>query len=616
MRRREFCKLAVAAAAATAVSGSAASEAHAAVAQELPPETKAPQTSVADAAGFGAVTQTYAQYCNTPASERVFYALEGGKIVSEKLNEADWKPTEWGEPPALPIPGGSWDGVPLVSPLPNLAGDGPFKPTWESLLEYEAPEWYRDAKFGIWAHWSPQCVPEAGDWYGRQMYIEGHRQNQYQLEHYGPPSRFGFKDLCAQWTLLNWQPEELIARYKKAGARIFVTLANHHDGMDAWNSRHHPWNSVNVGPHRDVVGTWAKAARDAGLRLGVTVHQARNWWWFQTAHGADTKGPLAGVPYDGIRTLADGKGQWWEGYDPQQVYGPKHPFNALPDASFVKNFYDRTKDLIDQHDPDLLYFDNPRFPMGWAGMNLGAYYYNRSQRAHGGKVDGVITIKEVPEPWVKAAVVDWERGLTNKIMEHAWQSETCLGDWHYDRALYDKPGEYGGYLAPRDVIHWMIDTVSKNGTFILNVPGKPDGTIDSKEIAIVDRITDWMTVNGEAIYETRPWKVFGEGPDTIKSGSFQGNSISQLGEKDVRFTRSKDGKVVYAIVLGWPAAEFVVASLGTASTTQPGKVERVELLGTGEKPRWRQVAEGLRVTLPAAYKPAVDYAAALKLTLA
>ncbi len=575
----------------------------------------APAQAAGEAAGFGAVTQDYAQFCATPASERVFYALEGGQIVREKLDEASWKPTEWGEPPALPIPGGSWDGVPMDSPIPGLAGEGPYKPTWDSLLQYEAPEWYRDAKFGIWAHWSPQCVPEAGDWYGRQMYIEGHRQYKYQLDHYGPPSRFGFKDLCAQWTLLNWQPDELIARYKKAGARIFVTLANHHDGFDAWNSRHQPWNAANLGPHRDVVGTWAKAARDQGLRLGVTVHQARNWWWFQTAHGADKTGSLAGVPYDGRMTMADGKEQWWEGYDPQRLYGAKHPFDALPDPSFVKNFYDRTKDLIDQHDPDLLYFDNPRFPLGWAGMNLGAYYYNRSIRAHGGKVDGVITIKEVPDQWVKCAVVDWERGLTNKIMEYAWQSETCLGDWHYDRALFDKPGEYGGYLQPRDVIHWMIDTVSKNGTFILNVPGKPDGTIDAKEIAVLDRITDWMSVNGEAIYETRPWKVYGEGPDAIKSGSFQGNSVSQLGEKDIRFTQNKAGKVVYAMALGWPAAEFVVQALGTSSAQQPGKIERVELLGTGEKVRWRQAAEGLRVTLPAQYKPAVDFAAALKISL-
>jgi alpha-L-fucosidase len=293
----------------------------------------------------------------------------------------------------------------------------------------------------------------------------------------------------------------------------------------------------------------------------------------------------------------------------------KHPFNALPDPSFVKNFYDRTRDLIDLHDPDLLYFDNPRFPMGWAGMNLGAYYYNRSMRAHGGKADGVINIKEVPEPWLKSVVADVERGLTEKIAEHAWQSETCIGDWHYDRALYNKPGEYGGYLPPRDAIHWMIDTVAKNGTFILNIPGMPDGTIDSKEIAVLDRITDWMNANGEAIYETRPWKVFGEGPHMIRSGSFQGNSIAQLNEQDIRFTSSKDNKTIYAIALGWPAAEFVVQTLGTAAATQPGKILRVELLGTGEKLRWRQAAEGLRVTLPANYKPAVDFAAALKVAV-
>jgi alpha-L-fucosidase len=599
MRRREFCKLVAAAAAGTAVAGSAG-------ASELKNEAgssatatsegvAAAQSSDAAAAGFGAVTQSYAEFCGMPASERVFYALEDGKVISEKLNESDWKPTGWIQPPDLPIPGGSWDGVPLDSPVTeNLAGEGPFKPTWDSLLGYEAPEWYRDAKFGIWAHWSPQCVPEASDWYARNMYIEGERQYKYQLDHYGPPSRFGFKEICPQWTLLNWEPEELIARYKKAGAKIFVALANHHDGLDCWNSRHHPWNSVNIGPHRDVVGTWAKVARDAGLRLGVTVHQARNWWWFQTTHGADTKGPLAGVPYDGIKTLADGKGQWWEGYDPQRVYAPKHPYNALPDASFAKNFYDRTKDLIDQHDPDLLYFDNPRLPLGWAGMNIGAYYYNRSLRAHGGTVQGVITIKEVPEQWVKAAVVDYERGLTDKVMQYAWQSETCIGDWHYNRALYDKPGEFGGYLPPRDVIHWLIDTVSKNGTFILNVPGKPDGTIDSKEIAVVDRITDWMGVNGEAIYATRPWNVYGEGPNAIKAGSFQGNSVSQLGEKDIRFTRSKDGKDRLRHCAGvacWRS--LLLQSLGTG---RMGRWSGWSCWGLVRRCGGGRLSDGLRVT--------------------
>ena len=610
MRRRDFCKLMAAAAAATAVPNSANVPADAA-AQDLPPETLAPGASA-----FDQYTQDYAKFCATPAEQRVFYALEGGRIVSEKLDEGTWKPTAWGDPPALPIPEGTWDGVPMVAPIPSLAGGGPYKPTWDSLMQYEAPEWYRDAKFGIWAHWSPQCVPEAGDWYARKMYIEGDEDYRYQLDHYGPQSRFGYKDLCAQWTLLNWQPDELIARYKKAGARLFITLANHHDGFDAWGSKHQPWNAVNLGPHRDVVGTWAKAARAQGLRLGVTVHQARNWWWFQPSHGADASGAQAGVPYDGRMTMAEGKDQWWQGYDPQRLYAPKHPFNALPDVSFVKNFYDRTRDLVEQHDPDLLYFDNPRFPLGWGGMNIGAFYYNHNLQTHGGRQEGVITIKEVPQPWLKTVVADVERGITSQIMEYPWQSETCIGDWHYNRALYNKPGEYGGYLPPRDVIHWMIDTVAKNGTFILNIPGKPDGTIDSKEIAVLDGITAWMQINGEAIYETRPWKVFGEGPNMIKAGSFQGNSIARLGENDIRFTRSKDSKTLYAIALGWPSAEFVIQSLGMAGSARPGKIERAELLGTGERLRWKQTSDGLRVTLPAAYKPPVDFAAALKLSLA
>ena len=613
MRRREFVKLMAAAAASTAVPtlaqpGSALAQTTEPAPPEVPPLSAAP--------GFDQLTMDYAQFCATPASERIFYALVDGRIVAEKLDESSWTPTGWGDPPALPVAGGSWDGVPLVSPVPNLAGDGPYQPTWESLLQYEAPEWYRDAKFGMWAHWGPQCVPEDSDWYARQMYIEGHDQYKFHLEHYGPQSRFGFKDLCAQWTLLNWQPDELIARYKKAGARFFISLANHHDSLDAWDSKHNPWTSMNVGPHRDVVGTWAAEARKQGLRFGVTVHQARNWWWFQTAHGADKLGPAAGVPYDGWMTAAEGKDQWWQGLDPQRLYGVKHPFNALPDPSFVKNFYDRTRDLVEQHDPDLLYFDNPLFPMGWGGMNAGAFYYNHNLQTHGGKMEGVITIKEVPDKWAKSVVVDYERALTNKIMHYPWQSETCIGDWHYNRALFEKPGEYGGYLPPRDVIHWMIDTVSKNGTFILNIPGRPDGTIDAKEIAIVDRITDWMTVNGEAIYETRPWKVYGEGPDVIDAGQFQGASVKALGEKDIRFTRNKAGNVVYAIVLGWPAGEIVIESLGTTNATQPGKIEHVELLGTGERLRWKQTADALRLELPKQYKPTVDFAAALKVSLA
>jgi len=537
----------------------------------------------------------------------VFYELQNGQFIKEHLDDAAWQVSPNSEsgpemPPSLPVPGGSWNGVPMIAPVAGLEGDGPYKATWDSLLQYEAPEWYRDAKFGIWAHWSPQCVPEAGDWYARNMYMQGSDQYNYHVAHYGHPSKFGFKDLCPQWTLLNWEPDALMARYKKAGARFFLALANHHDNFDAWNSRHNPWNAINIGPHRDVVGDWAATARKQGMRFGVTVHQPRNWWWLQTAHGADATGPLAGVPYDGLLTAPDGRGQWWQGFDPQQLYAPKHPPMALPDASYVKNFYDRTRDLVDQHDPDLLYLDNALLPLGWGGMNATAYFYNRSLETRG-RMEGVVTTKQVPDRLAKAVVADIERGVTSGISTYPWQSETCIGGWHYDRKLFNQAGEYGGYQNPRDIIHWLIDTVSKNGTFILNIPGRPDGTIDSKEIAVLDKITEWIEVNGEAIYETRPWKVFGEGPEISSSSSSSASKVNQLGPKDIRFTRNKSGTAVYAMVLGWPEKEVVIRALGTASPQSPARVAKVEWLGCQEKVKFRQIATGLHLQPPAKKLP-------------
>ena len=568
--------------------------------------------------GFDSPTQEYAEFCATAEDKRVFFELLNGQFAKVHLDPATWQVSPNSEsgpkmPPSLPVPGGSWNGVPMLSPITGLAGDGPYQPTWESMLAYEVPEWYQDAKFGIWAHWGPQCVPEAGDWYARNMYMQGSTQYQYHLQHYGHPSKFGFKDLCPQWTLLNWKPEDLMLRYHKAGARFFLALANHHDNLDTWDSKHHPWNAVNIGPRRDVVGTWAAQARKLNMRFGVTVHQPRNWWWLQTAHGSDTTGPLAGVPYDGHLTAADGAGQWWQGMDPQQMYAPKHPPMALPDISYVKNFYDRTRDLIDRHDPDLLYLDNALLPLGWGGMNISAYFYNRSLKLRQGRMEAVITTKQVPDNLLKALVADYERGTTSSLAAYPWQSETCIGGWHYDRALFQAPGEFGGYMHPTEVIHWLIDTVSKNGTFVLNIPGRPDGTIDSKEIAVLDQLTAWMQVHGEAIYETRPWTTYGEGPNVRKGASAQ-NAPRHLDALDIRFTRNKANTVVYAFFLGSPNRDPLIESFGKASPHCPGVIAQVELLGHGARLQFQQRMKGLSVKLPS--HDISDAAIALKVSLA
>jgi len=202
--------------------------------------------------------------------------------------------------------------------------EGPFKPEWESLKNYKTPEWFRNAKFGIWAHWGPQCQPESGDWYARGMYEEGSGHYKSHLDHYGHPSKEGFKDIINRWHAENWDPEKLLQLYKRAGAQYFFALANHHDNFDNYDSKYQPWNSVNLGPKKDLIGGWAKATRDAGLKFGVSVHAAHAWSWYEPSQGADKKGPLAGVPYDGKLTKADGKGLWWDGYDPQDLYAQSH----------------------------------------------------------------------------------------------------------------------------------------------------------------------------------------------------------------------------------------------------------------------------------------------------
>jgi alpha-L-fucosidase len=458
---------------------------------------------------------------------------------------------------------------PAPAPLP--IAKGPFAPTFESLAQYRYPEWFRDAKLGIWAHWGPQSVPMFGDWYARHMYRQGHKQYQDHLERYGHPSKLGYKDIIPLWKAEKWDPARLMALYRKAGARYFVSMAVHHDNFDLWDSKHHRWNAVQMGPHRDVVGDWQKAARAEGLPFGVSEHLGASFTWWQESHGSDKEGPLAGVPYDG----ADPR--YAELYHPPAAPGDKEWYGT--DPAWHREWFARIQDLVDHYQPDLLYTDGG-VPFGdETGRRLIAHLYNADAARHGGRPQVVYTCKQPSNGmWVE----DVERGVLAGISEHPWQTDTSIGDWFYNRDWKFRPASWA--------IHMLVDVVSKNGNLLLNVVQRPDGSLDPEVEQLLAQMADWVAVNGEAIYGTRPWTTFGEGPVRAEGGAFKEDAAFTA--EDIRFTTK--GDVLYAFALGWPAKGLTVRALGTAA----GRVSEVRLLGHSGRIEWAQDASGLRISVP------------------
>jgi alpha-L-fucosidase len=471
------------------------------------------------------------------------------------------------------------------------------------------PEWFRDAKFGIWAHWGPQCQPEQGDWYAQRMYQFNNPAYQFHVQKYGHPSKFGFKDVCNQWKAEAWDPVALIALYKKAGAKFFAAMANHHDNMDMFDSTYQPWNSVKVGPKKDIVGGWAKAARNAGLRFAVSSHAGRTWSWYNAAQGSDPSGPMAGLPYDGVMTKADGKGLWWEGLDPQDLYAQYHARSERPDKAYSEKYFNRIIDLINKYDPDILYFDDavmPLYPQSDIGPRIAAYLYNKSIRRHG-KLEAVMTGKNLNAQQRKAIVLDRERAVAGGDEGDPWQTDTCIGDWHYHRSVFDQHR----YKSPLQCVQMLIDIVSKNGNLMLNIPLPGNGMPDDDEMKVLDGLAKWIAPNGEGIYGTRPFAVYGEGPSTTaQPRRGMGSDVRAYTSEDVRFT--KKGDVVYAFVMGWPEnGKSTIKSLATGSEHLPKEIAKVELLGAGSV-KFTRDESGLAVTMP--QERPNDYAYALKIT--
>jgi len=525
--------------------------------------------------------------------------------------------------------------VPLGDPnnFPEIKMDfpiaaGPFAPTWESInTNYPGtPAWLREAKFGIWVHFGPQSAGQSGDWYARRLYDASKPAYRNHLRDFGHPSEVGYKDILRDWNPKQLNPAELVQTYHDAGARFLIIQGVHHDNFDNWNSHYQPWNSVNLGPHRDLLGEWSAAAKKLGMRYGVSFHHEYTWWWYQTAFGSDKTGPKAGVPYDGNLTLADGKGKWWDGYDPRLLYtinlleysninngnigiaATKGIFTRHLDYGhwYATWWALRIMDVIDQYDPDFIYTDgNSTQPFSGehsasgykcdAAPRVVAHFYNHTLQKRG-QVDTFSIIKFHPPC---NGIVNTQEGFfPAKIKtDQPWIGENAVGDWFYGPDFTYDAGA---------VIRCLLEYVSRDGSYAVCVSLQPDGSLDAGSKKMLQEIGDWLRVNGEGIYGSKAWMKFGEGNDA--SGKIKTLPAGQLGRKqaefqfsadDFRFTVGKNGSL-YAWCLKVPTggSQITIKSLGAGSKNVPGGIQSVSMLGSSEKVAWKQTDDGLEINLP------------------
>ena len=499
---------------------------------------------------------------------------------------------------------------------------GPYKPQADAFGPlYRCPDWFRDVKFGIYMHWGLNSVPGFHGHYGRNMYTQeepeayridqqtGRRQSgykpgaesvyKYHVAHYGHPSHFGYKDFIPLWKAEKFNALALAELYKQSGARFVGVMANHHDNFDLFDSTYQPWNSVRMGPKLDVVGEWKKACRQLGLRFFITSHLSNTVHEHYFYQGrCDTSGPLKGVPYDTVAPENEG------------LYGKRTPDGLRRlNPEFARSWYLRLKDLIDKYNPDLLYLDGP-LPNGDYGLNLAAHFYNRNLELNGSQ-QGVFTTKQ-SKP--RGFTLDVEAAGIDRLMQTPFLVDTTLNPgWFYlgsstakaehaDDAGMGATNKSGANsdelrLTAGQVIDNLADIVSKNGNMMLNVGLRPDGTLPDSFRDELLKIGEWLKINGEAIYGTRPFTVFGEGPfRKPKGGKFDDNRYVFTAQ-DIRFTTKPN--VVYALFLGWPgdAKEAVIESLGS---NKLAGINSISMLATGERLKWSQEPNGLRVTMPAA----------------
>ena len=469
---------------------------------------------------------------------------------------------------------------------------------WDQVsTNWSCPEWFKDAKFGLWLHWGPQTIPaKGGGWYARDMYMQKNPDSwgkdawSYHRETYGPQSTFGYKDLCNSWKAEKFDADATIKQFKNWGARYVATMANHHDNFDLFASSVHGWNTTRVGPKRDLVGEFAAAARRHDLKWAASVHCNRSPGWFTPAFGSDSDGPLKGVPYDGNLTKADGKGLWWEGLDPQQLYASKYP-------KFNQEFGQRILELVTNYRPDELYFDDGQIP-GPTKPACAALYADSLKQS--GSIQTLITVKS-PE---SGTVLDFEKGVSGGIQKDYWQTDTTLAD---DWFLKPNPdGSSNLRHNARSLKELLVDIVSKRGVLLLNVAIRADGTIPADQMVIMDELGLWLKGNGEAIYNTRPWKTYGEGGEAA-GGAFTERGISSKpwDSSVLRFTVNKRNTILYVHVFGNPAGmDLIVKSMAADKNLFTGKIKKISVVGSHARVNWSMQSDGLHIRVPGhlAYK--------------
>ena len=461
---------------------------------------------------------------------------------------------------------------------------GPFKPDWGSLKSYRVPKWFVDAKLGIFIHWGVYSVPAFGsEWYPRFMYMPDRPEHQFHLKSFGSVAEFGYKDFIPIFTAENWDPDEWAKIFERSGAKFVVLVAEHHDGFALWDSGYTRWCAARVGPRRDVVGELKEAVESRGLVFGVSYHRAEHWFFFEpgTRIESDVRDPKYLDLYGPAKPAS---------LDPRAPPGPE---NQYPDKEFLMDWLLKLVEVVEKYRPWLVYFDwwiaNPAFEPYLRAF--AAYYYNRCYRWG---VEPVIVYKHNAFR-EGTAVPDIERGTVKEVQIHPWVSDTSVDykSWGYIRDAEYKPVEA--------IMQHMVDVVSKNGVFLLNIGPKPDGTIPEEVKRILAEIGSRLQVQGEAIYGSQPWRVFGEGPTKLVEEGFFTERKLVFVEEDVRYTVKKAyplGEIIYATVLGRPRERITLKALAKRINMVEGEILNVDLLGSKEKIEWMHTDDGLEVKIP------------------